>query len=373
MRAYNLNISNMVKYHNVIVYGKTREEVETYFKTELNWGSMPVCISDHDSLIVSYKDEIEKVYRKLSKDKCLTWEEYNKKHPEDKILINIVSWYGTAKEIANLPDIQECLAKAWAAGYRFILGVTDGNNEKLLNKVNIHCECHIELSQNYEQKAQAYGISIKDMKSLRNVTVFGNKHCPCFLHHLLEEVPNKIVASYPESVYLAFSDLDKTIKERYLEIYKKGFNDIYEYEKKYPNTFEPIVMFITHCNDDMAFDALVSRMAYIGFNAGMYFVFCYDTMPEFQSTAYTITSGRIVRLFKDGRMDNDNKSDRVKRLYTRNKKETLECIKKYETGRLFTPMYMDEDSFKYNLENHTKGFFYELTEDGKDIVDIYAD
>ncbi len=229
------------------------------------------------------------------------------------------------------------------------------------------------MSQQNEQKVEAYGVSIKGMKSLRNVTVFGNKHCPCFLKHLLEEVPNKIVASYPESVYLAFSDLDKVVKERYKEIYLNGFNDIYEYDKKFPNKFEPIIVFIMHCNDDMAFDALVSRMAYIGYNAGIYFVFCYDEIPEFQSTAYTITSGRIIRLFKDGRIDNDNKSDRVKKLHTRDKKETLQCLKDFETGRLFTPIYMDKDSFKYNLENHTKGLFYELTEDGKDIVDIYAD
>ena len=90
MRANQINTSNFKDFHNIIIYGNSREEVETYFKTELNWGSTPVCISDHNSIVVSYKNKIEKIYNKLNKNKCSTWEEYNKKYPEDKLQIFVI-------------------------------------------------------------------------------------------------------------------------------------------------------------------------------------------------------------------------------------------------------------------------------------------
>lgn len=144
MSMNKISILNINKYHNLIIYGKDDDQVKNYLENELvlQLGSKE---SYDETLINSCKNDIENRYRELHLSKCRIWDEFNKSNSSKKMPLKIIIFSGTAKEISSLTDLLPCLTKAFAVGYRFIIGITDGKHPKLLQAINAHCEIRIDL------------------------------------------------------------------------------------------------------------------------------------------------------------------------------------------------------------------------------------
>lgn len=367
MRAVAINPSNLQRYHNAIIYGLTENQIREYFKDAIGCGKPDgISLSEIAKIINTYKDDIENRYAILQNAKVRTIEEFNKANPNNKMEHVVTYVYGKSKDLAKCLQLLACVQKSWAVGYHFAIGVTDGKKPGIIRDFAANCEYVEDLTRLDQQQ------KLSDYKDIRNVCVYGENNAGCFVRLLMEETKNKILTTYPTNIYLVIPSLEKIMHERFKRIYLTGHNDVYEYDKDHPGEIEPITVFIKHCTDDMVFDSLIVHMVARAYNAGIYFVFCYDEIPNFQHSEFEVTSGKILRY--DGvHSTNEDRRNKIHTEYEQNKIDSLECMKKYETGRLFMPEYLDLDTFFYLYENHAKRYFYEVNKEKNDIVDIFAD
>lgn len=367
MSAITINPSNLQRYHNAIIYGASENEIREHFKEAIGCGKpdgMP--LAHLVAVINNYRNDIENRYETFRKAKVKTIEEYNKANPNNKMEHVVIYVYGKSKDFAECIELLACMQKSWAAGYRFAIGVTDGNNPGLIKDVAINCE-YIEDLTCIDRAAK-----LSDYQDMRNICVYGENDCTCFTRLLMEEIKNKILTSYPTNIYSVIPSLEKIMNERFKRIYLTGYNDIYEYDEDHPGEIEPLTVFIKHCNDKMLFDELIVHMVARAYNAGIYFVFCYDEIPEFKHNEFEATSGKVVT-FKGKHSTNEDHREEMHREFDQDKIDSLECMKKYETGRLFMPTYLDAETFFYLYENHAKRYFYIVDKEKNDIVDIFED
>lgn len=214
---------------------------------------------------------------------------------------------------------------------------------------------------------------LNEFKQIRNVGVFGDEIAPEFTERLMSDIQNKVVMSWKDDVTKTLVSLKEELKKRQEIIFLADCNDIYEYNEKASKPIEALVVFIKHGDSSVLFDPTLAYLVFRGYNAGIFFVFCFDKCCDYNNEGTLMSCGKRVYFKSKKKSSIENIGETLQKIYQEKKNESLKCLNKLTNERIYISYYMNDSYLLTQFKNKQKGFFYKVDSTSHKIEDLFED